>query len=150
MIYEKGIKRRKIKYFFKFRNNIILSIKPEKKERKEKRKIYFNNGQVYERLFNYSMIREKILSNLSNKYLIDEEDKYPFIPKIKSRDSNFYVTIRKQYELPYKDIQFYSERNCLKRKSFNKLMNLKSNIENFTSKKIKKKYSIYSIQKLFG
>jgi hypothetical protein len=115
-----------------------LSIKPEKKERKEKRKIYFNNGQVYERLFNYSMIREKILSNLSNKYLIDEEDKYPFIPKINSRDSNFYTTIRKQYELPYKDIQFYSDRNCLKRKSFNKLMNLKSNIENFTSKYIKK------------
>ena len=138
LIYEKGIKRRKIKYFFKFRNNIILSIKPEKKERKEKRKIYFNNGQVYERLFNYSMIREKILSNLSNKYLIDEEDKYPFIPKINSRDSNFYTTIRKQYELPYKDIQFYSDRNCLKRKSFNKLMNLKSNIENFTSKYIKK------------
>ena len=138
LIYEKGIKRRKIKYFFKFRNNIILSIKPEKKERKEKRKIYFNNGQVYERLFNYSMIREKILSNLSNKYLIDEEDKYPFIPKINSRDSNFYTTIRKQYELPHKDIQFYSDRNCLKRKSFNKLMNLKSNIENFTSKYIKK------------
>ena len=66
----------------KFRNNIFLSKNSLITDRKEKRKSYTNNGDVYKRLYNYSLIQEKMLNNLSNKYSIDEEEKYPFIPQI--------------------------------------------------------------------
>ena len=80
-------------------------IYPSKSEKNKKRKIVSNNSEVYDRLYNYSLIKEKILSNLSNKYLIDEEDKYTFIPQINSRDSNYYSHLQKLYEVPHKNWQ---------------------------------------------
>ncbi len=38
LIYSKCIKRKKIKYFFKFRNNTILSAFSKKKKKKKKKK----------------------------------------------------------------------------------------------------------------
>ena len=103
-------------------------IYPSKREKIKKRKIVYNNSEVYERLFNYSLIKEKILSNLSNKYLIDEEDKYTFIPQINARNSNYYNYIQSLYEIPHKNLQNYSERNGLKIISLNKIKNLKNNL----------------------
>jgi hypothetical protein len=105
-------------------------IYPYKIEKKQKRKIAYNNSEVYERLFNYSQIKEKILSNLSNKFLIDEEDKYTFIPQINSRDSNFYTNIQNLYEIPHKNFQNYSEGNGLSLKALKKITNLKNNFQN--------------------
>lgn len=140
LIYSKCIKRKKIKYFFKFRNNTILSAFSKKKETKRKRKNFSNFEKVYERLFNYSIIKEKMLYNLSNKYLLDEEDKYPFFPKINSNDSNFYLHKQQLCEIPHGKEQYFTERNFLKEKHANKLINLKNNFENYTNHYIKKKH----------
>ena len=140
LIYSKSIKRKKLKYFFKFRNNIFLSYLRNIKENKEKRRLSYNNSEVYDRLFNYSIIKEKMLYNLSNKYLIDEEGKYTFIPQINSRDSNFYINHQNLYEIPHRDIQFYSERNNLRRKTINKIKNLKNNLQTYNTSYIKNKY----------
>ena len=140
LIYAKSVKRKKLKYFFRFRYNIFLPYFQKKKEPNKKRRLPYNNSDVYDRLYNYSIIKEKMLYNLSNKYLIDEEDKYPFIPQINSRDSNFYITHQNLYEIPHKDIQFYSERNNLRRKTFNKIKNLKTNIKTYNISYTKNKY----------
>ena len=140
LIYGKCIKRKKLKYFFKFRNNSILSTFSKKNAAKRKRKIFSNLEKVYERLFNYSIIREKMLYNLSNKYLLDEEDKYPFFPKINSNDSNFYIKNQQLYEIPHIKEQYYTERNFFKEKRENKLINLKNNFGNYTNHYIKKKH----------
>ena len=57
-----------------------------------------------------------MLYNLSNKYLLDEEYKYPFYPKINYRDSNFYQNNQQLYEIPHKKEQYYTERNFLNKK----------------------------------
>ena len=58
LIYAKSIKRKKFEYFCKYRNNIILSTFSKKNETKRKRKIFSNFEKVYDRLFNYSIIKE--------------------------------------------------------------------------------------------
>ena len=140
LIYAKSIKRKKFEYFCKYRNNIILSTFSKKNETKRKRKIFSNFEKVYDRLFNYSIIKEKMLYNLSNKYLLDEEYKYPFFPKINYRDSNFYLNNQQLYEIPHKKEQYYTERNFLNKKHVNKLINLKNNFGNYSNHYIKKKY----------
>ena len=102
-------------------------IYPSKSEKNKKRKIVSNNSEVYDRLYNYSLIKEKILSNLSNKYLIDEEDKYTFIPQINSRDSNYYSHLQKLYEVPHKNWQYYLQGNGLGIKTLNTIRNLENN-----------------------
>jgi hypothetical protein len=102
-------------------------IYPSKSEKNKKRKIVSNNSEVYDRLYNYSLIKEKILSNLSNKYLIDEEDKYTFIPQINSRDSNYYSHLQKLYEVPHKNWQYYLQGNGLGIKALNTIRNLEKN-----------------------
>ena len=102
-------------------------IYPSKSEKNKKRKIVSNNSEVYDRLYNYSLIKEKILSNLSNKYLIDEEDKYTFIPQINSRDSNYYSHLQKLYEIPHKNWQYYLKGNGLGIKTLNTIRNLENN-----------------------
>ena len=102
-------------------------IYPSKTEKNKKRKIVSNNSEVYDRLYNYSLIKEKILSNLSNKYLIDEEDKYTFIPQINSRDSNYYSHLQKLYEIPHKNWQYYLKGNGLGIKTLNTIRNLENN-----------------------
>ena len=118
-------------------------IYPSKREKIKKRKIVYNNSDVYERLFNYSLIKEKILSNLSNKYLIDEEDKYTFIPQINARNSNYYNYIQSLYEIPHKNLQNYSERNGLKIISLNKIKNLKNNLAIHPQQDINNNYFPY-------
>ena len=118
-------------------------IYPSKREKIKKRKIVYNNSEVYERLFNYSLIKEKILSNLSNKYLIDEEDKYTFIPQINARNSNYYNYIQSLYEIPHKNLQNYSERNGLKIISLNKIKNLKNNLAIHPQQDINNNYFPY-------
>ena len=140
MIYAKSIKRKKLKYFFKYKINTILTIISKKSESKEKREIISNGEKVYDRLFNYSIIKERLLYNLSNKYLIEEEDKYPFFPKINSMESNFYIKNQLLNEIPHTDAQYYTERNFFKAKYANKLINLKNSIKNNTNNNIKKKY----------
>ena len=137
LIYSKNVKRTKLKYFLKFKYNTILTKFLIQKENNEKRKISYNKSKVYERLFNYSIIKEKKLCNLSNKYLIDEEDKYTFSPKINSKDSNYYIHYQSLYKTPFKNN--YSERNSFNVTFENKLKNLKNNIENYTNN-IKNKY----------
>ena len=137
LIYSKNVKRTKLKYFLKFKYNTILTKFLIQKENSEKRKISYNKSKVYERLFNYSIIKEKKLCNLSNKYLIDEEDKYTFSPKINSKDSNYYIHYQSLYKTPFKNN--YSERNSFNVTFENKLKNLKNNIENYTNN-IKNKY----------
>ena len=132
-----------MKYFLKFRNNIYSLIYPSKSDKNKKRKIVYNNSEVYERLFNYSLIKEKMLSNLSNKYLIDEEDKYTFIPQINTKDSNYYAYIQSLYEIPHKNLQNYSERNGLKIITLNKIKNLKNNLGKYSNKDINNKYFPY-------
>ena len=132
-----NVKRTKLKYFLKFKNNTILTKFLIQKENNEKRKISYNKSKVYERLFNYSIIKEKKLCNLSNKYLIDEEDKYTFSPKINSKDSNYYIHYQSLYKTPFKNN--YTERNSFNVTFENKLKNLKNNIENYTNN-IKNKY----------
>ena len=115
-------------------------IHPSKREKNKKRKIVYNNSEVYDRLYNYSLIKEKMLSNLSNKYLIDEEDKYTFIPQINSRDSNFYFHIQSLYEIPHKNLQNYSEGNGLKIITLDKIRNLKNNLEKYSKQDMNNKY----------
>jgi hypothetical protein len=118
-------------------------IYPSKRENNKKRKIVYNNSEVYERLFNYSLIKEKMLSNLSNKYLIDEEEKYTFIPQINTRDSNYYAYIQSLYEIPHKNLQNNSEQNGQKIITLNKIKNLKNNLGKYSNQDINNKYLQY-------
>jgi len=118
-------------------------IYPSKRENNKKRKIVYNNSEVYERLFNYSLIKEKMLSNLSNKYLIDEEEKYTFIPQINTRDSNYYAYIQSLYEIPHNNLQNNSEQNGQKIITLNKIKNLKNNIGKYLNQDINNKYLQY-------
>ena len=56
LIYAKYIKKAKLKYFYKYKNNIILLNHFNRTENINKRKIPTNNGKVYDRLFNYSIM----------------------------------------------------------------------------------------------
>ena len=56
LIYAKYIKKTKLKYFYKYKNNIILFNHFNKTENLNKRKIPTNNAKVYDRLFNYSIM----------------------------------------------------------------------------------------------
>ena len=87
VIYSKFLKRKKLKYFFKYINNCIFI---KKKKKIKKRNISLQEKSVHERLFDDSIIRQEMLDNLLSKYLINEEEKYTFYPKINSRDSNYY------------------------------------------------------------
>ena len=123
----------------KFRNNIFLSKNSLITDRKEKRKSYTNNGDVYKRLFNYSLIQEKMLNNLSNKYSIGEEEKYPFIPQINSRESNFYTNMQQLYPISNNSNNI-TDRNFFRMKSLNRLTNLKNNVNNYMNTFIRNKY----------
>ena len=140
LIYAKFIKRKKLEYFFKYRNNIILSTLQNNTGKNNKRKNSNNNTKVYDRLFNYAIIKEKMLYNLSNKYLIDEEDKYTFNPKINSKESNFYLNLQKLYEIPHKEFNTLTERNFYKPKNIKNIQNLKNNQDNYLANYIRKKY----------
>ena len=81
-----------------------------------------------------------MLYNLSNKYLIDEEGKYPFIPKVNSIDSNFYIKNQNLYIIPHSNMEYYTEINDYKVNYLNKIKNLKNNTDNYVNNYIKKKY----------
>ena len=74
-----------------------------------------------------------MLYNLSNKYLIDEEGKYPFIPKVNSIDSNFYIKNQNLYTIPHRNMEYYTERNDYKVNYLNKIKNLKNNTDNYVN-----------------
>ena len=84
-----------------------------------------------------------MLSNLSNKYLIDEEEKYTFIPQINTRDSNYYAYIQSLYEIPHKNLQNNSEQNGQKIITLNKIKNLKNNLGKYSNQDINNKYLPY-------
>ena len=119
----------------------IISNKPKKHN-------LYNNGKVYDRLFNYSIMKENMLYNLSNKYLIDEEGKYPFIPKVNSIDSNFYIKNQNLYIIPHSNMEYYTEINDYKVNYLNKIKNLKNNTDNYVNNYIKKKYIPITKQKI--
>ena len=148
LIYAKYIKKTKLKYFYKYKNNIILFNHFNKTENLNKREIPTNNAKVYDRLFNYSIMKENMLYNLSNKFLIDEEDKYPFIPKVNSIDSNFYIKNQNIYTIPQHNMEYYTERNDCKANYLNKIKNLKNNTDNYVNNYIKKKYIPINKQKI--
>ena len=111
LIYSKFIKRKKLLYFLKYRTNILLKKSNKKNKNKQNillKKININKIKVHDRLFNDSILKREMLDNLLNKYLIDEEEKYPFYPKI-----NHYIN-----ENTDKNILISSERN-LRPKSYN-------------------------------
>ena len=89
-----------------------------------------------------------MLYNLSNKYLIDEEGKYPFIPKVNSIDSNFYIKNQNLYTIPHRNMEYYTERNDYKVNYLNKIKNLKNNTDNYVNNYIKKKYIPINKQKI--
>ena len=89
-----------------------------------------------------------MLYNLSNKYLIDEEGKYPFIPKVNSIDSNFYIKNQNLYTIPHRNMEYYTERNDYKVNYLNKIKNLKNNTDNYVNNYIKKKYIPITKQKI--
>ena len=118
VIYSKFIKRKKLIYFLKYKANILLKKANQKDKNKKKnislKKINMNKNNVHDRLFNDSILKQEMLDNLLNKYLIDEEEKYPFYPKI----NNYYINEKTDRNI------ILSERN-LRPKSYNN--NLSSN-----------------------
>ena len=78
-----------------------------------------------------------MLNNLSNKYSIEEEEKYPFIPKINSRESNFYQQL---YSIPQNSYNYFTDRKFFRSKSLNRLINLKNNIGNNKTTYLRNKY----------
>ena len=136
VIYSKFLKRKKLKYFLKYKTNSII-IKKKKKKKNKKRNNSLKERNVHDRLFDDSIIRQEMLNNLLNKYLIDEEEKYTFYPKINSKDSNYY------YKYPYlyegADRKLLTERK-MRPKTFNikYLFNNNNNYDDFTSSYINK------------
>ena len=149
MIYSKFIKKKKLSYFLKYKTNIIIKELEKKEEIKElkknlsKNKLKKNNkNNVHDRLFNYSIIKQEMLDNLLNKYLIDEEEKYPFYPKINPKNINFFIS--NQYLNDDFDRNLIlSERNS-RPKSFNKYNGSSYFNKYFQNTKTKKKNGLNS------
>ena len=113
LIYSKFLKRKKLSYFLKYKTNTLFKKLINQKNKNKKKnvllkKININKIKVHDRLFNDSILKQEMLDNLLNKYLIYEEEKYPFYPKI-----NHYIN-----ENTDKNILISSERN-LRPKSYN-------------------------------
>ena len=130
IIYNKFLKRQKLKYFLKYKTKTTnINVNVKRKNKNKKRNIMFKERNVHERLFDDSIIRQKMLDNLLSKYLIDEEGKYTFYPKINDKDVNYYI--KNSYLYDYTDRNLWSGRK-LRSKSFNKNYNL-NYINDFTT-----------------
>ena len=137
MIYSKFIKRKKLKYFLNYKANTISKTKSKSKSKNKKRNTLLKKIDVHDRLFNDSILKQEMLDNLLNKYLLNEEEKYTFYPKINQKNINYYTKIPYLYKNPNISI-ILSDRNKSS-KSFNK----NYNIDNFPSSNFNK-YSIYA------
>jgi len=93
LIYSKFLKRKKLKFFYKYKANVIKPIINKPKPKIEKNSISSYRGaqgpKVYDRLFNYSFLKQQMLDNLLSRYLMNEEEKYTFNPKINKKDINY-------------------------------------------------------------
>ena len=85
VIYSKFIKRKKLIYFLKYKANILLKKANQKDKNKKKnislKKINMNKNNVHDRLFNDSILKQEMLDNLLNKYLLMKKKNIHFIQK---------------------------------------------------------------------
>ena len=128
LIYSKFIKKKKLSYFLKYKTNISfnelkkskekVTIKKPKKYKSVNKLKKDSKNNVHDRLFNDSITKQEMLDNLLNKYLIDEEEKYTFYPKINPNNIKFFINSHCLNEDFDKKL-ILSERN-IRPKSFNK------------------------------
>lgn len=147
LIYSKFLKRKKLKFFYKYKSNVIRPKPIINKPKIEKNIISSYKGtkktKVYERLFNDSILKQQMLDNLLFKYLMNEEEKYTFNPKINKKDINFDLYYKYNCDDLYDDysngILLLTERK-LRPKSYNNTHN-KFTIDDFSSDY----YTIYNL-----
>ena len=116
-----------MKYFLKYKTNIILLKSNEKIKNKN------ISLKIYDKLYKDSILRKKIRDKLINKYLIIEEEKYPFNPKI--NPGNIYCYINNVPYLYYDNfdkIILFSERK-FRPSSFNKNYIIYDKIDDLSS-----------------
>ena len=147
LIYSKFLKRKKLKFFYKYKSNVIRPKPIINKPKIEKNIISSYRGtkraKVYDRLFNDSILKQQMLDNLLSKYLMNEEEKYTFNPKINKKDIIFDLYYKNNCADLYNDLSngilLLTERK-LRPKSYNNTHN-KFTIDDFSSDY----YSIYNL-----
>lgn len=147
LIYSKFLKRKKLKFFYKYKSNVIRPKPIINKPKIEKNIISSYRGtkraKVYDRLFNDSILKQQMLDNLLSKYLMNEEEKYTFNPKINKKDIIFDLYYKNNCDDLYNDLSngilLLTERK-LRPKSYNNTHN-KFTIDDFSSDY----YSIFNL-----
>ena len=145
LIYSKFLKRKKLKFFYKYKTNVIKQINNKPKIEKNILSSYrgTKRAKVYDRLFNDSILKQQMLDNLLYKYLINEEEKYTFNPKINKKNINFDLYYKYNcddlFDVYNNGILLLTERK-LRPKSYNNTHN-KFTIDDFTSDY----YNIYNL-----
>jgi hypothetical protein len=144
LIYSKFLKRKKLKFFYKYKSNVIRT-KPKIEKNIISSYRDTKKAKVYERLFNYSILKQQMLDNLLSKYLMNEEEKYTFNPKINKKDINFDLYYKYNcddlFDVYNNGILLLTERK-FRPKSYNNTHN-KFTIDDFSSDY----YTIYNLDK---
>lgn len=148
LIYSKFLKRKKLKYFYKYKTNAIKSFTNKAKIEANSISSYksSNKIKVYDRLFNDSILKQQMLDNLLSRYLMNEEEKYTFNPKINNKDINYNLYYKNNYDYIYNDfnkrILLLPEKK-IRPKSYNNT-HTKFTIDDFTSDY----YNIYNLDNI--